>query len=185
MGAGPGRALLQRPVNVIVKLHDRSRDLRERYSGGVDWVAALRPLMQGREASIAPGHDICPYLVAVGPDDHRPQLRRLRVPAADRPLVRIHRPELLATGQHPSRLRRICSASVSDSTRTLEQTLAAVETRRSPIHAPLSATRRAVAADLFYRPGGATARSVGVLYEAIELEGAPAGVTAQEAACQP
>ena len=33
------------PVNLIVKLHDRSRDLRERYSGGVDWVARLDPLM--------------------------------------------------------------------------------------------------------------------------------------------
>ena len=32
------------PVNLIVKLHDRSRDLRERYSGGVDWVAGLAPL---------------------------------------------------------------------------------------------------------------------------------------------
>ena len=29
------------PVNVIVKLHDRSRDLRDRYSGGVDWAARL------------------------------------------------------------------------------------------------------------------------------------------------
>ena len=32
------------PVNLMVKLHDRSRDLRERYSGGVDWVARLQPL---------------------------------------------------------------------------------------------------------------------------------------------
>jgi hypothetical protein len=44
--------------------------------------------------------------------------------------------------------------------------------------------RRAVAADLFYRPGGATARSVSYLYEALEL--APdVALVAQEVPCQP
>src|SRR6476661_4670377 len=37
------------PVNVIVKLHDRSCDRRPQYSGGIDWIAALRPhLRSGR-----------------------------------------------------------------------------------------------------------------------------------------
>ena len=40
--------LARMPINVIVKLHDRSRDLRERYSGGVDWAAALQPHAAGR-----------------------------------------------------------------------------------------------------------------------------------------
>ena len=48
----------------------------------------------------------------------------------------------------------------------------------------LGETRRAVAADLFYRPGGATARAVRHLYDAIELDPAPALVTA-EATCRP
>ena len=48
----------------------------------------------------------------------------------------------------------------------------------------LSETRRAVAADIFYRPGGATARAAGSLYEAIELDPAPAAV-AQEVPCRP
>jgi hypothetical protein len=43
--------------------------------------------------------------------------------------------------------------------------------------------RRAVAADLFYRPGGATMRAVRGLYEAIDLEPAPAIATA-EAPCR-
>ncbi len=51
MGPDLVRALLQRPINVIVKLHDRSRDLRERYSGGVDWVAALRAAHAGSEGN--------------------------------------------------------------------------------------------------------------------------------------
>ena len=33
--------LLARSWNVIVKLHDRSRDPRPFYSGGVDWPARL------------------------------------------------------------------------------------------------------------------------------------------------
>src|SRR5438093_662905 len=37
------RHLRSLPVNLIVKLHDRSRDMRPQYSGGVDWPAALVP----------------------------------------------------------------------------------------------------------------------------------------------
>jgi hypothetical protein len=66
---------------------------------------------------------------------------------------------------------------------TVADALAAVETglgnpgRRSD-------ERRAVAADLFYRPGGARARAVSFLYEALAL--APEGaLVAQEVPCQP
>ena len=45
---GADRRLLATGANLIVKLHDRSRDLRARYSGGVDWVAELEPLLHGR-----------------------------------------------------------------------------------------------------------------------------------------
>ena len=58
-----------------------------------------------------------------------------------------------------------------------------------------STARRAVAADLFYRPGGATARAVRLLYEAIALDPLPAVCAAvdtaslhdaiTEAVCQP
>ena len=41
----------------------------------------------------------------------------------------------------------------------------------------------AVAADLFYRPGGATVRAIGDLYEAIDLDPAPAGIP-QEVPCR-
>jgi hypothetical protein len=48
-----------------------------------------------------------------------------------------------------------------------------------------SDARRAVAADLFYRPGGATARSVQYLYEAMSLAPIAAFAPIQETACQP
>ena len=95
--------------------------------------------------------------------------------------MRIHRPELLQLANvHPDYADLL--GSVADSTRTLEQTLAAVEKGLANPRA-LSATRRDVAADLFYQPGTATARTAAYLYEAMALEGAPAGVTAQEATC--
>ena len=64
MGVELVEALGRMPVNVIMKLHDRSRDLRERYSGGVDWAARLQPLLAPGKGALAPGHDISPYLVA-------------------------------------------------------------------------------------------------------------------------
>ena len=56
--------LREQPVNVIVKLHDRSRDPRPLYSGGVDWIGRLRPLLAPGSAVLATSADICPYLVA-------------------------------------------------------------------------------------------------------------------------
>jgi hypothetical protein len=162
------RALGRLDVNVIVKLHDRSRDQRARYSGGVDWVARLQPLLPAGRAAIAPGHDISPYLV--GADlmitDH--SSAGFEFLLRDRPIVRIHRPELIELAQiHADYVALL--ASVSHTVHDVAQTIDGVEaalsdpTSRSP-------ERRQVAADLFYRPGGATARSIEALYEAIELE---------------
>jgi hypothetical protein len=173
--------LLETGANLIVKLHDRSRDMRSRYSGGLDWVEAITPLLAGRRGVIAPGHDISPYLVAsdLMVTDH--SSAGFEFLLRDRPLVRIHRPELLREANiHPDYVELM--ASVSESVTTLDETLAAVGRGLASPEA-LSETRRAVADDLFYRPGGATARAIRNLYEAIDLEPATAVVT-QEAACR-
>ena len=94
-----GVALLHRlrmmPVNVIVKLHDRSRDLRPQYSGGVDWPAALQTHLAPGAAVLASAADICPYLAAsdVMITDH--SSAGFEYLLRDRPLVRIHVPELI------------------------------------------------------------------------------------------
>jgi CDP-glycerol glycerophosphotransferase (TagB/SpsB family) len=167
MGADLVRALLQRPVNVIVKLHDRSRDLRERYSGGVDWMARLEPIVRGTRGIVADTHDISPYLVAADLmiTDH--SSAGFEYLLRDRPLVRIHRPALLQLASvHPDYAALL--ASVSESVDTLPQVLTAVERGLAdPQHR--SAERRKVAADLFYRPGTATERCTEYVYEAIEL----------------
>ncbi|NUR53868.1 MAG: hypothetical protein HOQ29_05450 [Acidobacteria bacterium] len=167
MGVELVQRLLERPINVIVKLHDRSRDLRPFYSGGVDWVAALAPVLRGRRGTIAPGHDISPYLVAADLmiTDH--SSAGFEFLLRDRPLVRIHRPELLTLANvHPDYAALL--ASVADSVDTAAEALAAVD-RGLAEPARRSDERRAVAADLFYRPGGATARAVQYLYEAMAL----------------
>ena len=170
-GADIIAGLRRRPVNVIVKLHDRSRDPRPQYSGGVDWVARLGALMSPAAAVLAPGADISPYLAAadVMVTDH--SSAGFEYLLLDRPLVRIHLPELIAAANIHSDYVQLLSA-VSESTVDVEDTLAAVDRALADPTAK-SSTRRAVAADLFYKPGTATARAVTALYEAIQLEKVP------------
>jgi CDP-glycerol glycerophosphotransferase (TagB/SpsB family) len=160
--------LRQLPINIIVKLHDRSCDRRPQYSGGIDWRAALVPHLQKGSAILAPGADICPYLVAADAmiTDH--SSAGFEYLLRDRPLVRIHVPELIDLANiHDDYVRLL--ASVSESTSDVEDTIAAVERALANPDA-LSSTRRAIAADLFHEPGTATARCAAALYEAIGLQ---------------
>ena len=193
MGAELVTALARLPINIILKLHDRSRDPRERYSGGIDWVTRMRPLLPAGRGVIAPGHDISPYLVAADLmiTDH--SSAGFEFLLRDRPIVRIHRPELIALANiHRDYVNLL--ASVSASVDDAEQAVAAAE-RGLADPGARAGDRRAVAADLFYRPGGATKRSIAALYEVIGLDPSPASLrsaeslssqpAAQEARCQP
>lgn len=181
MGTELIRRLLTIGVNLIVKLHDRSRDVRAFYSGGVDWVAALTPILDGRRGVLAPGHDITPYLVAADLmiTDH--SSAGFEYLLRDRPIVRIHRPALIRDANiHADYVQLL--VSVSDSVNDVDEAVRAVE--RGLAHPDrLAGSRRAVAADLFYRPGGATARAIRNLYEAIDLDPSAAAV-AQEIPCR-
>jgi len=162
------KRLRRLPINLIVKLHDRSCDPRPRYSGGVDWRAALVPYLEKGSAILAPGADICPYLAAadVMITDH--SSAGFEYLLRDRPLIRIHVPELIELASiHRDYVQLL--AAVSESTTGPDDTAAAVE-RVLADPAALSSTRRAVAANLFHEPGTATVRCAEALYEAIELE---------------
>ena len=87
MGLELVEGLLDRSWNVIVKLHDRSLDLRAFFSGGVDWPACLRRLFSGKTGRLAPGADICPVPRRGRRDDHRSQFSGFRIPPA-RPAAR-------------------------------------------------------------------------------------------------
>jgi CDP-Glycerol:Poly(glycerophosphate) glycerophosphotransferase len=161
------RALARRPVNVIVKLHDRSCDPRPQYSGGLDWRAALEPHLEPGSRVLAASADICPYLAAadVMITDHSSSAFEYLL--LDRPLVRIHVPQLLDVAHvHRDYIRLL--TDVAESTIGVDDTVDAVE-RALADPGCRSTTRRRVAADLFHQPGTATARCVTALYEAIEL----------------
>jgi len=101
----------------------------------------------------------------------------------DKPIVRIHRPALVELANiHRDYVNLL--ASVSDSVETAAGALRAVAGGLGDPTAR-SRDRSAAAGDLFYRPGGATARAVDALYELIELGAPRAADIRQSAQCQP
>jgi CDP-glycerol glycerophosphotransferase (TagB/SpsB family) len=153
---------------VIVKLHDRSRDLRYVNSGGVDWGARLEPLLERYGGVLAKGNDSSPYLAAedVMITDHSSV--GFEYLLLDRPLIRIHVPELIEkTDIEPTYVQLL--ADVSTNVASVKETITAVE--RSFAHAnENSAMRVAVANEMFYKPGTATDRAVNELYDLMELD---------------
>jgi hypothetical protein len=167
--------LISRPINLIVKLHDRSCDPRPQYSGGVDWVGRLSPMLSGPSARLAPNANVTPCLVAadVMITDH--SSAGFEYLLLDRPLVRIDVPGLIRQANiHADYVQLLADAS--HSVTGVEDTIAAVD-RALEEPQSLSAARRRVAADLFYRPGTATARCALELYDLLELS-PPAAVVA-------
>jgi CDP-glycerol glycerophosphotransferase len=153
---------------VIVKLHDRSRDPEYIHSGGVNWPARLRPILEAGGGRLAESSDASPYLAAADVliSDHSSV--GFEYLLLDRPLVRIEVPELIAaTNIHPDYVALMIEAATS--VRNADEALRAVESAFAD-PANKSASRRAVADKLFYKPGTATARAVSAIYEVIELE---------------
>ena len=167
-----GEELIQRLGDagyaLIVKLHDRSRDLSYVHSGGVDWGARLEPLLKKFGGVLASGHNSSPYLAAadIMITDHSSV--GFEYLLLDRPLLRIHVPELIKnTDIEPSYVDLLASASTSVT--TAEELVKAVEQGFANPREN-SATRIAVANEMFYKPGTATDRAVKELYELLELE---------------
>jgi hypothetical protein len=167
MGEELLRLLRARAYNVVVKLHDRSRDPRPQYSGGVDWAARLAPLLSGAGALLALHANITPCLAAadVMITDH--SSCGFEYLLLDRPLVRIEVPGLLKQANiHPDYISLLAGASLN--VRDAAGAAAAVD-RALAAPGERSAERRAVAAELFYRPGTASARCAAALYDVMQL----------------
>ncbi len=174
LGVALVERLLTMPINLIVKLHDRSRDLRPRYSGGVDWMRTLGPILDRRNALLATSANITPCLAAadVLVTDH--SSCGFEYLLLDRPLVRIDMPDLITLANvHPDYVELLAGAAHNvDGADGAAAAAAAVE-RALADPAALSASRRAVAADLFYRPGTAAARCAAALYDVLGLAAHP------------
>jgi CDP-glycerol glycerophosphotransferase (TagB/SpsB family) len=167
-----GEALVEKlcaaGLAVIVKLHDRSRDPEYIHSGGINWPARLRPILEAGGGQLAESSDASPYLAAADVliTDHSSV--GFEYLLLDRPLVRIEVPQLIAaTNIHPDYVALMIEAATT--VHNADEAVRAVEDSFAD-PANHSASRRAVAGKLFYKPGTATARAVRELYEEIELQ---------------
>jgi CDP-glycerol glycerophosphotransferase (TagB/SpsB family) len=167
MGEEIVRRLGAAGYTVIVKLHDRSRQRDDYYSGGEDWGRRLEPLLRNCNGVLATGSNSSSYLA--GADvlitDHSSV--GFEYLLLDRPVIRIHLPELLEKTDIELLYVQFISEAAT-SVDDLDQLLAAVE---DSFEDPgrKSDSRRAVAAEMFYKPGTATARAIAEMYDVIEL----------------
>jgi CDP-glycerol glycerophosphotransferase (TagB/SpsB family) len=168
MGEDLVKSLAAAGYAVIIKLHDRSRDLQYKNSGGVNWASRLEPLLLNGGVWLAESSDACPYLAAADVliTDHSSV--GFEYLLLDRPLIRIDIPELIdRTDINHEYVRLLQEASTT--VRNVPETIVAVDKYFGDARA-LSESRREVARELFYEPGAATSRAVRELYEVIELD---------------
>ncbi|HUE83082.1 MAG TPA: CDP-glycerol glycerophosphotransferase family protein [Pyrinomonadaceae bacterium] len=168
MGGDLVRRLGAAGYAVIGKLHDRSRETRYANSGGVDWGARLDPLLRGTGGVLATGSNSSRYLPAADVliTDHSSV--GFEYLLLDRPLIRIEVPELIAkTDIEPMYVELLSRASTT--VHNVDETITAInQTFDDSRHN--SEARRAVAAEMFYKPGSATERAVSEMYNVLELD---------------
>ena len=168
------QTLLVCGCNVVVKLHDRSLDPDPKYTGGVDWRARLSRY-DGPHFLLAGSGDSTPYVLASDfmVTDH--SSIGFEFCALDRPLIVFDAPGLIETARiNPQKVELLRSAaSVVDDMGTLAD--AVREALASP--GTRSPERRRACAEVFYRPGGATARALRLVYELLELSPASSVAT--------
>ena len=164
-------ALLDADFNVIAKLHDRSLQTSERFTGGIDWRVRLsRFATSSTDArfALAEGVDSSPYLAAADAmvTDH--SSIGFEYCTLDRPLIVFDVPDLPRVARiNPEKIALLRSAATV--TRTPADVVEAV---RSELAAParLGETRRRVAAEMFFEPGTATDRALHICYDLLELD---------------
>ena len=127
----------------------------------------MLPLLQANGGVLAPGSNSSAYLV--GADvlitDHSSV--GFEYLLLDRPLIRIHVPELLKnTDIEPVYVQLMTDASAS--VNNIDELVAAVDDSFANPQR-LAAARQTVAGEMFYKPGTATARAIAEMYEVIEL----------------
>ena len=156
---------------VIVKLHDRSRQSDVYHSGGVDWGERLAPLLSNGGV-LATGSNCSSYLAAADVliTDHSSV--GFEYLLLDRPLIRIHVPELLEnTDIEPAYVTLMTEAS--STVFNIDQLVAAVD-KSFANPSQNSTSRREVANKMFYRPGSATQRAVAEMYDVLAISTAEA-----------
>jgi hypothetical protein len=168
MGEAVVAGLIRAGYTVLVKLHENSLDPRVDNSGGVDWVRRLTPILAKGRGQLIASADASPWLVAADVliTDH--SSIGFEYLLLDRPLLRISMPELVAGAN----IAREYVELLAGASTTVDNPAGVVEAVAHAVANPgqLSAARRALAAELFHAPGGATDRAIAELYALIELD---------------
>jgi len=160
--------LIDAGLNVVAKLHDRSLQTSERFTDGIDWRTRLSRFAATGAFALASGPDSSPYLSAADlmVTDH--SSIGFEYLTLDRPLIVFDAPDLARIARiNPEKIALLRSAAmvVRDQRELLT---AAHDSLRSP--GTLSAQRRRVAGDMFYRPGTATERALATCYALLGLK---------------
>lgn len=174
------QTMAERGLSVVVKLHDRSLDPDPRYNAGIDWRARFRAIERPGRIRFVEGCDASPLMAAADAlvTDHSSVGFEFLV--LDRPVLIFDAPDLPAAARiNPEKIALLRSAA--DVVRTPGELGAAVLESLRARHRR-STTRRRVAAEMFFEPGGATARAVSLAYEL--LGRSAAAVQTPAAACE-
>jgi hypothetical protein len=153
--------------NVIVKLHDRSYDMSDRASGGVDWRMRIGRVCREHGVHLAREFDATPYLSVADAlvTDHSSVGFEFML--LDRPIVVVDCPELLQRARvTPEKVTMLRDAAevVSGAAG-----LPAAVSRALADPLRHAEARRTASAELFHRPGTATARALQCIYDLLEL----------------
>jgi hypothetical protein len=162
---------------VIVKLHDRSYDLAQRASGGIDWRERMERYRDHPLVRVVHEPDATPYLAAADAlvTDH--SSIGFEFSLLDRPIVVVDCPALIA-GARIARSKVTALRSAAEVVNSIADVAGAV-TRQLEDPSLHSRERRALAETFFYRPGTATDRAVAEIYAVLQLEGLPVAAPLQ------
>jgi GT2 family glycosyltransferase len=161
--------------NIIVKLHDRSYDISDRASGGIDWRMRIERVCRENGVHLALDFDVSPYLYVadVLVTDHSSVGFEFML--LDRPIVVIDQPELL----EKARVSQEKAALLHSASEVAPADDVAGAVYRSLVDpSRRAAERQAIAAQLFYRPGGASERAARCVYSLLDLS-APKAASAE------
>lgn len=167
MGEEIVRNLGEAGYTVLVKLHDGSLMKGEFFSGGIDWITRLQPLLESYNGYLATESDACPLMAAADAlvTDH--SSIGFEYLLLDRPVIRIHVPDLLSSTNVGAEYVRLLSDAATSITEPSQVAQAVDAGLRESIS--MSDIRRRTAEELFYQAGSATNRAVAELYSLLNL----------------